>query len=295
MGSSASPISERHPRSVIDPEALVLLSLYVSVDERRLMDLVAWWAAKGSRLTSLQRLRGLAKRFPAHVGHDGLSTFATMASEAGDRRWKKDAAGNTPEWVRPMKGPDALQLVEPAALWPRLRAGFGVGTKADILVFLIGMAGAWASASTISFSIGYSGVAVRTAASEMALARLIRETQTRPTQYVAPTGPWAELLELNSSETNWTNERRVPRWRYWSEMFAFLVEAMEWSRLVTTGQLPSERVQASRARDILDKYQLAFNLNQIPVPTAETLLGTNASDGLLETVRAVTAWIDRAI
>ena len=43
--------------SIIDPEALVLVSLAMLDEERRLADMLAWWARVGSRL---QRERGAA-------------------------------------------------------------------------------------------------------------------------------------------------------------------------------------------------------------------------------------------
>ena len=290
LGSAAVARGEARPRAIIDPEALVLLSLYVSHEERRLQDMVAWWAQVGSKLTSLQRLKTVAKRFPEEAISQGLPLFAALATEAGDRRWRRAAQGPVPRWFRPGKGPDSLELVEPSALWPRLRAGFGVGAKADLLAFLLGLRGAWASARIISIATGYSKVSIRNAASEMTLARLIRETDGRPAEYLAPPRPWGALLDLHGVEQEPTTQHAMPEWRFWAQVFGFLANVMALGRLSDTAVPPSDRVIASRARDLMEGHAMAFKLNNIPVPVPEMFKGSSATNGLLETVQTVSAW-----
>ncbi len=171
-----------------------------------------------------------------------------------------------------------------------MRAGFGVGAKADTLVFLLGLRGAWASAKVISYATGYSGVAIRVAAGEMAMARLIREVEGRPSEYLAPPGPWAALLELQDPFEEGTESPRPPEWRFWAELFAFLANVMEWSTLSEQQTIVPERVVGSRARDLVDRHSLAFKMNGIAVPTPESFKGSSAALGLLETVQAVSEW-----
>lgn len=295
LGSLAVPVRTHRPRSIIDPEALVLLSLYVSHEERRLRDMVAWWARKGSSVTSLQRLKTVARRFPEAVASEGLPLFAALANEAGDRRWRRSAQGTVPDWFRSGKGPESLELIEPNALWPRLRAGFGVGAKADLLAFLLGLRGAWASTKVISFATGYSTVAVRNAANEMTLARLIRETHGRPAEYLAPPGPWAALLELHAGRQESTSNPEMPEWRFWSEIFGFLAHVIALSRTARSAASSSERVIASRARDLLEDHAMAFKFNNIRVPPPEMFKGRAATRGLLGTVQAVSAWSNESL
>jgi hypothetical protein len=86
--------------------------------------------------------------------------------------------------------------LDPRTLWLRVRAGFGVGSKADTLAFLVGMQGAPSTARSIAYATGYSSVSIRQAVEEMALARLIRGTKKHPFEYLPPLRPWTELLEL---------------------------------------------------------------------------------------------------
>jgi len=295
MGSLGSAAGSKRAEAIIDPEALILLSVFCQEEERRFMDMVAWWAGVGSRLTSLQRLRRVADRFPGRVGMEGLEFFASLATMSGDRRWRKYASTAVPEWVRPGKGPDQPVLLEWSALWPRLRAGFGVGAKADTLVFLLGLRGAWASAKVISFATGYSSVAIRQAAGEMALAHLVRETEGRPTEYLAPARQWAELLELHPTPPGLAHSTPVPAWRFWSEVFAFLVGTIELSRRSTVEERAGPYVIASAARDLLERHSRAFRLDGIPVPPPDAFRGLDMLEGLEETVRVVADWIDEAV
>ena len=295
MGSIGAPVGETRAQAIVDLEALILLSLYCQNEERRLTDMVAWWASVGSRLTSLQRLRGVAKRFPGHTGMEGLAFFASLADRSGDRRWKRQASAPVPEWVRPVKGPEEPSLIESSALWPRLRAAFGVGAKADTLVFLLGLQGAWASAKVISFATGYSSVAVRRAAGEMALAHLIRETEGRPAEYVAPARPWAELLELYPTSGEGHRDPQTPAWRFWSDICAFLVGVMELDQRNRVEQGSGQYVIASSARDLVEKHKRAFSFNSIPIPPPTAFRGIEMIEGLQETVRVVAGWIGEAV
>ncbi len=295
MGSLGSPAGTKRAEAIIDPEALILLSLYCQDEERRLADMVAWWAGVGSRLTSLQRLRRVAKRFPGRTGTEGLELFASLAVQAGDRRWRRQASAPVPEWIRPAKGPEQPMLIESSALWPRLRAAFGVGAKADTLVFLLGLQGGWASAKVISFATGYSSVTVRQATGEMALAHLIRETTGRPAEYVAPARQWAELLELYPPSAGRGQSPQTPAWRFWSEVCAFLVGAIELGELSRVDDRLGPHVVASRARDLVEQHSRAFSFNGIPTPPPNAFRGLEMLGGLQETVRIVAGWIREAI
>src|SRR5438105_7194242 len=74
------------PRSVIDPEALLLLSASIRSSERRLGDVLGGWATAGSTLLSVQRTTTMLRRFPPST-HVGVASFAAAAAEAGDGRW----------------------------------------------------------------------------------------------------------------------------------------------------------------------------------------------------------------
>jgi hypothetical protein len=274
--------------AIVDPEALIVLSLSVQNRERRLRDLVAWWARSGSGLTSVQRFRSVAAQFPRDSGEQAMGWFAARAAGAGERRWSRHATAGGDAPAARDKGPDEPSLAESAALLLRLRAGFGVGAKADTLAFLLGTEGAWASTKVIAFATGYSSVAIRSAVSEMALARFIRVTSDGPAEYSISGDAWARLLGLSDAGA-------LPRWRFWSDIFAFLAGALAWTDAARAPGAPGAHVLASRARDLVDKHARAFDLGRIPVRPPGERLGLEAINALCETVRLVAQWIEAEI
>ena len=295
LGSPASPTDSGHGRSIIDLEALLAFSLYLSTEERRLRDMAGWWARVASQLTSVQRFRALCNQFPGDEGRRGFEAFAAMAAATGDKRWARHAGGTALEGGGFQKGRGKPNLIEPCTLWLRLRAGLGVGAKADVLAYLLGSGGAWASVNTIAFSTGYSSVTIRKAVSEMAMARLIRETQRRPSEYQAPPEPWWDLLGRSSERKGGKTGFEPPRWRYWLETFAFLVGVMEWSRLATASPETNPFLLASKARDLMEKAQRAFALNSLPTPPPEAFPGRQAPHGLAETTEIVLGWMEDVV
>ena len=284
LGAPVASPGRRLPSAIIDIEALIVLSTLMAEKERRLLDLVAWWARVGSGLTSVQRFRSVADAFPASA-RDGAFVFAGLAEAAGDRRWSRrvdrDAALPT---VRE-KGVDVPRLTEDSALWLRLRAGLGVGAKADMIAYLLGTRGAWASVRDIARATGYSTVAIRTATSEMALAGFIREAGDRPARYSAPSESWAGLLALAGQPPV------APPWHAWSEIFAFLAGVGEWTAAVGAPDAPGPHVLGSRARDLMERHATAFALERVAVPDPSGFRGLEAVEGLAATVRALETWV----
>lgn len=287
LGSHAATAQAPDQTSIVDPEGLVLMSLAVRDSERRLGDLVAWWARSSSRLMSVQRMGTLAGLLPDRVGERCLAEFSVLATGAGDRRWRRFARDGTPGWVRSERLSPEPDLLAPAALWPRLRSGFGVGAKADVLVFLLGVHGAAASVPDIASATHYTKVSVRRAAAEMSAAGLLRETSGRPASYLAPMGPWTQLLEVPNRELPGT----LPRWRYWADVFAFLVHVIDWTGRARGATGSEEHVLSSEARDIVNRHTDVLHRAGVQVPLMDQFRGREAPAGLLGTTRAVVSWI----
>lgn len=235
--------------TLLDPEALVLASLALRSHERRLSDMLTWWAATGSALLSVQRMRTLATRFPdAPDGSsaDGLAVFAASAFDAGDRRWRRHAADTRLDG-RPGKGSETPALYHPATLVLRLRAGFGVSAKADLLAILLGHAGHPLPVKALAQVSGYSTVAVRAAVDDMVLASFAERTDAYPSAYLARSPmQWSQLLGGTDST--------VLPWGYWSAIYVFLLEVDAWGRAASEHGW-SAYVAGSRARDLLERHR----------------------------------------
>ena len=286
LGAGALSTGAKAPASILDPEALILVSLAMLHEERRLVDMLAWWARVGSRLLSVQRIKGMTNRFPASVG-EGLGRFARSAAAANDVRWKR-YSGTTSLAARD-KSARAPSINEPSSLILRLRAGFGVNAKADVLAFLLSTGGDRATIQDIERGTGYASVTVRDATRDMALARFIRETSTYPVSYYARPKPWAKLLERDGPGNHQDRESALPRWRFWVPVFAFLAHVDELAQSEATSAGPY--LQSSRARDIYEAHRRAFTDNRIEVPDPDHYRGAEYIPAFLETVRIVSAWV----
>jgi hypothetical protein len=272
-------------KAIVDPEALILLSLGLREHERRLWDVLAWWAAVGAKLISVQRMKNLAVHYPEPINHR-LGEYSRVAHEmGGDFRWKSLAISSTGQIPR-MKRKRQMdpQLLEPAALILRLRMGIGVGIKADILSFLMGIGGAWASVKDISAATYYTNRAIRRAADEMVAARLIHSKAETPTQYRVSPEPWTQLLQMKEP---------LPIWRYWQAAFAFVahfLECVEEEKFKEVSYLAS-----TQARDLFEQHRSAFSWNQISVPDPSEFRGTEYLDGFQDTVLKLAQWLEESV
>lgn len=279
---------ERPASSIIDPEALLLLSLYLIPAERRLRDLTKWWAEVGSDLLSVQRTKTLAKDFPA-VTTERIHTYSRWATQAGDKRWRKYAEEEIDTaHERNRKGPDEPKFSSPASLLLRLRAGFGVSAKADVLAFLLGKAGQPSTVRKTVEATGYSRATVSGALEDLSRAAFIDKGSGRPAEYRAPTHSWTALLWRPELENGGGSGTLAPRWRYWGQLFAFLSRAREWAREADS---LSEYIASTRARDLSEEFEGAFEANRIHVPSPAQYQGAEYVDGFRKAIEEIARWI----
>ncbi|HET7231605.1 MAG TPA: hypothetical protein VFJ16_16465 [Longimicrobium sp.] len=274
-----APVSAAGTTAVIDPEALLLLSCTLRVRERRLDDVLGWWAGAGAALLSVQRVRTIARRYPARVC-DGLAAFAHAAMDAGDGGWRSvtRADAGDPIVSRGKRGREPRIATAPA-LMLRLRAAFGVGVKADVLAVLIAMGGADATVRALVHATGYTAAAIRRAVREMSAARVVRSTSTRPASYRVDPASWSAFLGMEGEPGT--------SWRYFADLFAFLAAVMDW------GEAGDDNgyVAATTARDIFEAHRTTFELNRIPFIEPDDAPGARYLDAFGTTVDHLGAWL----
>jgi hypothetical protein len=287
----------------IDPEGLLLLSLYLEPSERRLRDVLYWWAEVGSDLLSVQRTKTLLKRYPDGAA-ERLQTFGYWAAEkgGGDERWRS-LASEDPSGPEPREGKGgASNLSVPLALMLRLRAGFGVSAKADVLAYLLGVDERRESTREAAEATGYSRDTVRGALQDLERAEFIQKTASRPTRYSVSSRPWAELLgflEPSNGRREEEQHRRgrqgklveenVPAWRHWADVYAFLAEA---AQLAEEAENKSDYLASSSARDVFERHEHVFEANRLNVPDPSRYQGKEYLDGFEETVEILCRWIE---
>lgn len=281
-----SPAMEKTPaKATIDPEALILISLGLIEEERRLWDLLSWWGRTSSSLLSVQRIKNLAGEFGGEAD-SRLGQFAHIAYEEGnDARWNTLHRSIPSLQARRSKvEASAPVLRRPSTLMLLLRRGIGVGIKPDLLTVLIGSQGTPQDIKSLSRATAYSNRAVRRAAEEMAEARLIRSVQDSPVSYATDAEAWLAVLQLDPPP---------PRWVPWHQVFPFVERLMEiFSHLDREGV---RYTASSRLRDLTDTYaQTLRNLNhQLPDPTQYR--GEEYLDRFLTYVPRFEAWLQDAV
>lgn len=274
-----APISGKPAAMVVDPEALLLLSCTLREDERRLDDVLAWWARAGAVLLSVQRVRTLGARFPTS-SQTGLAAFARAAVDEGDARWKSLAVGESDDALisRGKRGGEPNWAASPS-LMLRLRAAFGVGVKADVLAVLIAMGGVNATVRELVWATGYTKAAIRRAVQEMLSARVVRGTVDRPATYYADISAWSTFLGLSAVERD--------QWRYHGDVFAFIAAVIQWGE----ESQDDGYLAASAARDIFEAHRTAFEINQIVFPEPRNAIGARFLEAFAEVVFHVTNWL----
>ncbi len=240
-----SPIAAwrgREAQALIDPEALLLGSLALVGRERRFHDLARLWALTGARLLSVQRTKNLLRDHPPRVS-ERLAAFAQTAYEGGDLRWRP-LAGRASSLRARDKGLTAGPVSrEPAALALRLRLGFGVGIKPDVLAFLLGAHGTRQTVPAIAAATHYYQRAVRRAVEDLAAGGFVRAQATSPASYSVNLAAWRGLLEFGEDP---------PVWRPWHVSFSFVSRLLVWVEEQVSGKEPSPYLSSSRARDFFE-------------------------------------------
>jgi hypothetical protein len=289
IGSPARQGSGRAAQKIVDPEALVMLSLALRDAEPRLMEMVKWWARVGASLTNVQRMRNIASE-TGESGTLGIALFSSWAAAAGHRAWQRYAkqemvAEREPRY-RTSKGPRQPTLSSPSSLMIRMRAAFGVSAKPDVLTFLLGLRGSRAIISDISRAVGYTTTAVRSALKDMTLAQLVQQSMDRPASYSASSQPW--VGNLDSRGTGGVVEG--PQWAMWVSLFGFLITAHELAESVLQ-ERESDYMASSLARDAVERYGHAFEFHRIPVPPADRYPGREFVQAFSTLTESVTDWI----
>jgi hypothetical protein len=267
VGASATTRSSfASTETIVDPEALVLVSLLYSHREPRLGDLIVDWATRNVDLLSVQRIRNLMQNYPAELHElleSRLAWFAeTAVNEGADPRWRP--------LLRPAEERDALLIragtkravrapvTTPACLLLSLRLGLGVGAKADLVAFLLGSQQTH-TVRQMAQAVGYTVSASRSSVDELSEAGWLELRHGQPTQYRAQWSRWRGLLALEEQDS--------PRWEYWHQRFVLVAAFSHFCadlerEIASSLPAPSAvgielRSQMEKHRDVLSQLNVA--------------------------------------
>jgi hypothetical protein len=273
IGGLGSAHGDGVVRSVVDPEALVLASIVAGEADYRLMERLGWWSRVGAKSTSVQRLRTIAQAIP-EPWRSHWRAFAAAASERGAASWRPHAAVSDDVPIRHRTTAERVEpsFASPAALLLRLRAGFGVNARADLLGCLVTTRSSSMTASRLAHELVYSESAVKRAARDMASAGLIREYAGHPAEYAADSA-WATVLGLGD---------RAPTWIPWGRVIPWFADVVHWSR--TTADL-APYPRASAARDVLERHRRTLERLPPALPDPARHPGEAFGDAFVDYVR----------
>lgn len=273
------------PRSIVDPEALILLSCALRDEEPRLWDLVGGLLTVAPSLLSVQRTKNLAARYPAGV-RDVLAEAAAIALRDGkDARWKPLAGAGRPRAHRQRNARDPSQRLEGApALMLRLRLAFGVNARSDALAFLLAAAPSAATAREAAIATGYGPTPMRRALEAMAAARIVAADGARPERYHADRRRWTALLGAAA----------IPDWRHWNAVFAFVAAALPLGGVRQVAER-SAYLRSSDQRRLATEHRAALTVNRITAPDPADYPGEAYLEGFDATLLSVAAWMRESL
>ncbi|HVH66997.1 MAG TPA: hypothetical protein VM716_03945 [Gemmatimonadales bacterium] len=277
-GEAAAP---RPASAIVDPEALLLTSLWMKDEDKRLWDFLYGLAEGGSRLLSVQRLKRILPTFPEPV-HAAVARFAAAVRHAGnDPRWRGFPRAQTPAGGRPGKWrTPRTRLATGSALMLRLRTAFGVDVRSDALAYLIGRRGVWCTVRDVSRGLGYAPGSVRAACDALTDARLLEAaTDGRPARYYAPER-WLPLLGMEEA----------PAWKPWSAVYAFAIRVLEWLHDGRTVLL-SDYLASSFGRDLVHNHGAVLRELQLDVPDHRDRMAEAYLPAFEETLAALARWL----
>lgn len=294
LTAMAVPVERAPVWSIVDPEALVLASLAFIEQERRLGDIVAAWASRAAPFMSLQRMRTLGSSYPTSVQRR-LGIFGRAALAGGDPRWKKLVSKSSEDGYVPRGKPlGPLSLRWGPSLTLRLRAGFGVNVKADLLSLLLGWESGAVDLRVIAAATAYTERAVRNAAAAMSMAGFIREIHGRPSSFRAEQRDgWAQVLQTQRPDRP-HEQPDIPPWRFWSAVFLFLVDVAEWGQQAELGKV-SAYVASSRARDLYQTHAVRLRQAGLDLPAGDVATGAEYLAIFEDIVQRVATWISLSL
>lgn len=216
----------------IDPEALLLASLVLLEAEPRLADVLHGWLRANSALVSVQRFRNLAPHYAGLAAPEGAARLAWLAQvarvDAKDARWRgfpMPAAASIlrapSARAREKAPPPVLRPSAPHQLLLRVRLGFGVSIKADVITYLLEQGADWRTIREIAAALTYTVAPVRRALEDLANAAFLERRTGHPVHYRADAARWRSFLGTSGD---------VPRWGEWDARFRFAAEWLTWAR-----------------------------------------------------------------
>lgn len=298
MGVSAA--ADVHDDRAADPEALLVFTLEVARRDPRLFDEVLDWLRENERLLSVQRLRNLCAdaedRDLVEASLRWVSQF--RRNPRFDERKSADhrtphalfGGGNLGPWRRDPYF-DQLGLVRPVAVASRksgrpdvtrpinfafrVRLAFGIGSRAEIIRYLLTAPVTDVNAQLVAEVVGFAKRNVADTLDALAEAGVVRQsTLANERRYAIDRTGWVALL----------GRETIPRYREWPQLFRALRKIIRWLDDPSLDDR-SDSMRASAARDLMEQIEDDLRFAGVPV-LGRSLPGRQYWEGFSGTVEA---------
>ena len=282
----------------IDPEPMILFTLEMGRYEPRLFDELLDWLVVNGRWIDIQRLRGILRQKDPGVVQLTGAVAAFLTQETAERKWQnmakfcktkmwEDAKGAQPLFFgkdgkpQPMADKPDFSFLSSGFNRPELelrgltrevpitaqstirfllRALFGVGSRAECLVYLLTHDGGHPAevAKAIGLSVrGTQDALIDLSRSGLVLTRVIGK---RKIEYWLSQERWWEFLSKGS-----LTEIRKPIWITWIALYSGLSKV--WGAINEIGREGmTDYLRSSRLRDSLDEVGNEFSKSGLDVP-----------------------------
>jgi hypothetical protein len=276
IGGSAASKERWH--SIVDPEALILASLFLADREPRIEDVLLSWVEANAPLLSVQRLKNLQPAYPVEV-RSRVAAFARRAkSLARHPRWSalsKEAGGDSLPALPNVRRATRVPTADAASLLLRMRMAFGVGVKADVLSMVLGSP-RQVTVRDVADNLGYTVVGIRTAVHDLARAGFIVSVSDKPLAFTAPANQWRALLGLDAE----------PHWATWHHWFAFAIDYVAWSDKLRAKPIGDYAMDV-KARELIGRHDLFYRYASQSLGAAAVRDGGGSASKALD---ALAAW-----
>jgi hypothetical protein len=282
----------------LDPEPMLLFTLEMGRYEPRLFDEVMDWLVVNGKWIDIQRLRGILREKEAITRNLVGAAAEFLTKEADERKWKnlsrfcQSRASNSSSKAEPLfyektgkpypisKEPDPTFLASgfnrPQLSVRRmtrkvpvtshntlrflLRALFGLGSRAECLVYLLTHDGG--HPSEVAKAIGLSVRGTQDALIELAGSGLIltRIKGKRKIEYWLSHERWWEFLSRGSIE-----KIEKPVWIDWIALYSALFTVWTAMNEISKDEI-SDYMRSSRLRDALELVGNEFSRSGLDIP-----------------------------
>lgn len=298
----------RTDKRAADPEALLLFSLEAARTDPRLFDEILDWLVTNGRLLSLPRIKNLAAR-TIDVG----PLWASLAwADAQDPSLRWPSAERASDQVvdlfpdlaasiavadpdptflahgyrRPpieQSGKSAPpDLMRPSAFAFRLRALFGLGSRAEVVRHLLTTTDlGWSTTSQVTDAAAFSKRIVHDSLQSLSdSGTILSRWQGNERLYTAEAERWAHLLRVPT--------RDLPRFGEWPRLLRAATEILRWVREDERSER-SPYIRSSEARELMHRIGSDLQAAGIQVPDDRRYLGEAYWPVFVETVEETLA------